>query len=83
MIVLPQIVQSAKRQGNDNFNNQYSNPPTDKTRAYRIVDLLVDSTSPAAQPGARELLTQMALSPWKVIANVHRSESDWTPPYNC
>jgi hypothetical protein len=52
MIVLPQVVHEAKRQGQDDFKNQYSTPPNDKIRAYRVVDLLVDSTSPAAQPGA-------------------------------
>jgi hypothetical protein len=49
------------------------------TQAGDVVDLLADKTSPAAQPGARRLLQQMAAGPWLVIRGLHRSPNDGTP----
>jgi len=79
MQVTPQVIEAAKQMGNDNLNRQYTARPGDTIRADRVVDLLVNATSPAAQRGARDLLRQMGLAPWMVIANIHQSEDDNTP----
>ncbi|MCA9136598.1 MAG: hypothetical protein KDB00_07560 [Planctomycetales bacterium] len=44
-----------------------------------VVDLLANSTSPAASPAARQLLQQMSSSRWRVIRGNHRSSADPTP----
>lgn len=82
MIITPHLVELAKRMGQDNLNGQYTVNPNDRIRAARVIDLLVASTSPAAQRGARDLIRQMSVVPWKVIANIHRSASDSTPHIN-
>jgi len=79
MHVDPRIVLEAKRNGIDNIYGQFTADPGHRVRANRVVDLLVSSTSPGAQPGARELLRRMRIGDWTVIANVHSNENDPTP----
>jgi hypothetical protein len=48
------------------------------TRVDAVVDLLATATNPRAQPGARNLLQQMAVVPWRVIRGAHKSGDDRT-----
>jgi hypothetical protein len=79
MYAPPQIVEAAKRNGRDNIYGQFQVRLNDRIRADRVVDLLVNATSPAAQRGARELLHQMGRGGWDVIAPVHSNLGDPTP----
>lgn len=79
MHVFPDVVQKAKSKGIDNIYGQYTPVPGNRIRASKVVDLLVNSTSPAAQPGARELLRRMGIAAWSVVANIHSNENDPTP----
>jgi hypothetical protein len=73
VIVTATLVQSAKQYGLDNLRGQFP------IRASKVVDLLVNATSPAAQRGARELLSRMSVGPWKAIRDIHQSADDPTP----
>src|SRR5262249_48379046 len=44
------------------------------TQVDSVIDLLAQSTSPAAQPGARKLLQEMTTTTWRVIRGAHRSD---------
>ena len=79
MYVPPQIVEAAKLNGRDNIYGQFKVRLNDRIRADRVVDLLANATSPAAQRGARELLHQMGRGGWDVIAPVHSNRGDPTP----
>jgi hypothetical protein len=75
MLVFPGIVTAAKSQGSKELA-QSAIPGERFTQVDAVVDLLAESTSPAAQPGARNLLQQMSTVPWRVIRGAHRSLDD-------
>lgn len=79
MYIDSNVVRAAKQMGVDNIYGQYTPRAGERVRAHRVVDLIVESTSPGAQAGARELLRRMGTGPWTVIANVHANENDPTP----
>ncbi len=79
MIISPSIVSAAKAAGESNTGGQFVPEGGVPISAAAVVDLLVDSTSPRAQPGARKLLRDMAGLPWRVIAPAHPSPDDQTP----
>jgi len=76
MIVSPEIVEAAKRNGRR--LNQYVPSLGRRISTDEVVDLLAESTSPAAQRGARALLRIMRDTRWHVVAAVHTSEADST-----
>jgi hypothetical protein len=78
MPVLPVLVERAKKNGNDAIR-QFGSAPNDRMRASRVVDLLVESTSPAAQRGVKLLLRMMNQTVWYVVRGVHVSQRDPTP----
>lgn len=78
MIISPSIVTAAKQHGSKQI--ALTAPPGEPlTQVSEVVDLLAESTSPAAQRGARVLLGQMAAAPWSVVRGAHRSASDPSP----
>jgi hypothetical protein len=70
MLVNPQIVTAAKRQGVS--SRQFVTAAGRTINSDQVVDLLVNKTSLRAQPGARRLLHEMASVPWQVLAAVHQ-----------
>src|SRR5262245_30379510 len=76
MVVSPQVIASAKSRA-ERFP-QYVPALGRSIRAELVVDMMVESTSPAAQRGARELLRNMSCTPWRVVAAVHSSQADAT-----
>jgi hypothetical protein len=79
MIVSSQIIVEAKKQAKSGPRiKQYVESPGGSIRADEVVDLLATSTSPAAQRGARQLLRDMAESPWCVMAAPHSNSKDPT-----
>jgi hypothetical protein len=78
MLVSPGIVTAAKKRGSKELARSAS-PGERFTQVDAVVDLLAGSTSPAAQPGARNLLHQMSADPWRVIRGAHPSPEDPTP----
>ena len=78
MFIPPGTVTAAKNRGLKELAG--SAPPGEPfTQVDAVVDLLAESTSPAAQPGARYLLRQMSIAPWRVVRGAHRSPGDPTP----
>ena len=75
MFVSPGTVSAAKSKGMKELARS-SLPGERFIQVDAVVDLLVGSTSPAAQPGARILLQQMSTVPWRVIRGAHRSPDD-------
>lgn len=73
MYVLPQIIRAAKHNGKLSLRKD-----TGSIRCDQIVDLLVNGTSPHAQPGARKLLQLMGQHAWEAITGVHPSPADRT-----
>jgi hypothetical protein len=70
MIVDPGAVTMAKRNGRTARNLDV--PPGGKPiNEGQVVDLLAGRASPRAQPGARDLLREMALRDWVVTAAAH------------
>ncbi len=78
MIVSAQTLHAAKQNGTDDVARAAAEPGERWTRADAVVDLLAESTSPAAHRGARALLLEMAAWPWDVIRGVHVSPDDST-----
>lgn len=75
MFISPSIITSAKNLGSKQLaRSAFPGEPFSQVDA--VVDLLAESTSPAAQPGARNLLQQMSTVPWQLIRGAHRSPDD-------
>jgi hypothetical protein len=70
MIVDAGTVTMAKRNGRT-ARNLYVPPGGKPINEGQVVDLLAGRTSPRAQPGARDLLREMALRDWVVTAAAH------------
>jgi hypothetical protein len=71
MIINSGIVANAKEHGRKN-RKLYVPPGGQRIDADEVVDLLANRTSPRAQPGARNLLGEMAIHDWAVTAAPHR-----------
>lgn len=79
MIISPSTIAAAKRNGSNDLARGSAPPGERLTRVDEVVDLLANSTSPAAQPGARDLLQQMAATAWNVVRGLHSSPDDGSP----
>jgi hypothetical protein len=79
MYLPPGTIDAAKRYGNDSIARKSTDDTSGLTRVDKVIDLLVNATSPGAEAGARELLQQMGLAPWDLIKGVHKSPKDLTP----
>ena len=77
MNVNAHVITSARIHGKKNLART-AMPHEAFTSPDAVVDLLSKSTSPAASPGARQLLKQMSSSQWRVIRGSHRSPDDPT-----
>lgn len=77
MFISAGLVASARSRGNRQLAKS-AVPGEPFARVDDVVDLLSRATSPAAQPGARALLKQMAAESWKVIRGAHQSLKDAT-----
>jgi hypothetical protein len=77
MIVSGSIVADAKWWGISELAGS-ADPGERLTRVDDVVDLLAESTSPAAQPMARIVLEEMGTGLWRVIRGAHRSPGDGT-----
>jgi hypothetical protein len=77
VFVLPSIVTAARRQGLKDLARSTS-PGEAFSQVDAVIDLLAESTAPAAQPGARKLLQQLSTTPWRLIRGAHRSPHDLT-----
>ena len=75
MFISPSTVADAKKLGTRQLAHS-ALPGEPYTAIDAVVDLLAESTSPAAQRGARILLSQMGTLPWEVIRGAHRSSDD-------
>ena len=78
MIIAPAIITAAKQHGQKELAGS-AVPGERFTQVDAVVDLLAETTSPAAQPGARDLLQQMSTTTWRVIRGAHTSADDGTP----
>ena len=79
MHVNPSIVKAARLNGEKRLA-QSGSPGEKYSQPDAVVDLLTNSTSPAAQPAARKLLKEMSCHRWSVIRGVHKStKGDRTP----
>jgi hypothetical protein len=78
MIVFHQIIAAAKSNGVRQLEGHA--PPWERlTQTDAVVDLIVNSSSPAAQAPARILIRKMSEVEWTLIRGVHSSPSDPTP----
>jgi hypothetical protein len=78
VIISASIITAAKRHGQKALARTAS-PGEPFTQVDEVVDLLAESTSPGAQPGARRLLQQMSTALWRLIRGAHASQDDATP----
>lgn len=75
MQISSSIVTAAKRNGSKNLAGS-GTPGEPFSQVDAVVELLAESTSPAAQRGARQLLKDMSTEPWVVIRGMHQSADD-------